>query len=57
MVKVKYEIPSLGISGSLEIDPVYRVRKGKGRWVLPTAKIKKKIRERHNTDAPIKILK
>jgi len=52
---VKYEIPSLGISGVVEIDPVYRVKQG--RWVLPTAKIKKKIRERHNTDAPIKIIK
>jgi len=54
---VRYEIPSLGISGVVEFDQVLKKVRGKYKWVLPTAKIKKKIRERHNTDAPIKILK
>ena len=56
-MKIEYEIPSLGVSGSVEFDQVLKKVRGKYRWVLPTAKIKKKIRERHNTDAPIKILK
>jgi len=56
-VQVRYEIPSLGVSGVVEADQVLKKVRGKYKWVLPTAKIKKKIRERHNTDAPIKIIR
>ncbi len=54
---VEYEIPSLGISGVVEFDRVLKKVRGKYKWVLPTARIKAKIRERHDTDAPIKIIK
>ena len=57
---VKYEIPSTGATGEVEVDPVWkkvRTKTGfKFKWCFPTAKAKAKIKKEHG-DAPIKILK